>query len=129
MFFRIEEIPRAHVELFEKQDEQSASGRRLLCRLCGRYITSPASKIEMAGKNVHVFTNPAGYVFRIGCFSAAPGCMVTGEPTEEYTWFSSYAWSYALCAGCMEHLGWFYDSGKDSFFGLILERLREEEGN
>ncbi len=129
MLFRIEKIPTANTELLDKKEQKTTSGRKILCKLCGRYITSPDSKIEMSGKHIHVFANPAGYVFRIGCFSAAPGCLVTGEPTEEYTWFPSYAWSYALCAGCMEHLGWLYDSGSDSFFGLILDRLREEEGD
>ncbi len=129
MFFRIEKNSRTDAETLEKKEEKVVSGKRIICRLCGHYITTPNSKIEMSGRHVHVFTNPAGYVFRIGCFSAAPGCVVTGEPTEEYTWFPSYSWSYALCAGCMEHLGWYYDSGRDSFFGLILDRLREEEGD
>lgn len=129
MFYRIEKIPDVKVVPDEKHTEKTTSGRKLLCGMCGYYITSVDSKIEMSGKNIHVFANPAGYVFQIGCFSSAPGCFVTGVPTEEYTWFPSYAWSYALCANCMEHLGWFYDSGKDSFFGLIVDRLREEEGD
>jgi hypothetical protein len=129
MLYRIETVPDARTTTIEKPEEKSASGKRLLCKLCGRYITSPNERIAMSGKNTHVFTNPAGYVFQIGCFSTASGCIITGEPTEEYTWFPSHAWSYALCAGCLEHLGWFYESGTDSFFGLILNRLREEEGD
>ncbi|MCX7678670.1 MAG: cereblon family protein [Spirochaetes bacterium] len=126
MFYRIESIPVVHIEEKEKVTEETSSGKRLLCRTCGHYITSSHAQREMDGKLTHVFTNPAGYVFRIACFSTAPGCTVTGEPTLEYTWFSGYQWSYALCGNCLEHLGWFYDSGNDSFYGLILNKLREE---
>jgi hypothetical protein len=61
-------------------------------------------------------------MFRIGCFANAPGCEVIGEPTTEHTWFSGYAWSYAVCTGCLTHLGWYFTDGR-SFFGLILDRL------
>lgn len=126
MFYRIDGFPTTRTETEEKDEQKETSGRRILCRACGYYITSTNQKRSMGGKTTHVCKNPAGYVFTIICFSSAPGCLVTGEPTEEYTWFAGYLWSYALCANCLEHLGWFYDSGKDTFFGLIVNKLREE---
>jgi len=80
----------------------------------------------MSGSHVHVFTNPAGFTFRIGCFSSAPGCLNAGDPTGDFTWFTGYDWSFALCGGCMTHLGWFYESGRDGFHGLILAELVED---
>jgi len=57
--------------------------------------------------------------------SSANGCVNYGTPTLEHTWFQSYSWRYALCSNCHTHLGWFYQSGNDSFYGLILENLEE----
>ncbi len=60
-----------------------------------------------------------------GCFSDASGCLVYGIPTSEYTWFTGYRWNYAHCAACLSHLGWFYQSDSDGFFGLILDKLMD----
>ena len=35
---------------------------------------------------------------------------VWGEPTTEHTWFSGYAWRALVCASCLSHLGWRFDS-------------------
>lgn len=96
------------------------------CRQCGHVVTSAAARAEKAGHHRHVFGNPAGYVFEIGCFATAPGCAVQGPATLEFTWFAGYAWRFASCAACGTHLGWAYSSGADGFFGLILERLVAE---
>jgi hypothetical protein len=114
------------VEVLSREGEEPSRERRLLCKICGHYITSRDRVIEQAGSHVHVFTNPAGVTFRIGCFSSAPGCLNAGEPTEDYTWFPGFAWSFAVCAGCMNHLGWLYESGTSGFYGLILENLAED---
>jgi hypothetical protein len=57
---------------------------------------------------------------------AAPGCTTQGAASREHTWFAGYAWRIANCASCLGHLGWRYERGADGFFGLILERLAEE---
>ena len=113
-------------EILLRDGEETSREKRLLCGLCGYYITSRDRALEKSGIRVHVFTNPAGMTFRIGCFSSAPGCVTAGAPTEEYTWFPGYSWSFALCGSCMTHLGWFYESGSDGFYGLILANLAEE---
>jgi hypothetical protein len=99
------------------------SPRRYWCAACATRVTDEDAAIEAAGAHRHRFVNPAGAVFAIGCFASA-GCTVDGEPTDEFTWFPGYAWSYAACANCREHLGWCYESaGGLRFFGLILQRL------
>jgi len=103
-------------------DEQEK--RSLRCGSCGHEVTSLNERIAIQGKHEHRFVNPGGYVFRIGCFRRAPGCIASGEPTAHFTWFSGYLWSFAVCGSCLAHLGWAYESGSDdSFFGLILDRL------
>ncbi|MCP5104608.1 MAG: hypothetical protein GY950_14575 [bacterium] len=95
----------------------------IVCKNCSHIITSLDCKIEINGKHAHTFNNPAGVVYRIGCFSSAKGCFNFGEPTEEYTWFPGFAWCYANCLGCFAHLGWLFQSGEEQFYGLILTNL------
>ena len=111
-----------------KQDEtESKRKRTVICALCGTVITTPDKSIDINGGHSHVFKNPAGVVYRIGCFSEAKGCKIFGEPTMEYTWFPGFRWCYALCSGCFSHLGWHYQSNSNSFFGLILVNLAFNE--
>ena len=94
------------------------------CFLCDHEITSERARISVNGSAKHVFTNPDGIVFQLGCFAAATGCAQTGTPTEEHTWFAGYNWRFALCANCHTHLGWLYSNEDDStFYGLILDRI------
>ena len=108
-------------------DAEIDEGEFILCRNCRNVITSTANKIEMNGKHTHTFTNPKGFVYRVGCFGAAPGILNQGAPTMEFTWFGGFAWCYSLCIRCFAHLGWFYRSGEKSFYGLILDHLIEEK--
>ncbi|MEW6367145.1 MAG: cereblon family protein [Acidobacteriota bacterium] len=111
----------------EKREREGMGDEKhlFLCKMCGIPITSPSHVISVSGSHEHTFQNPAGFVFDIGCFSAAEGCVIHGMPTIEYTWFPSYAWVYAFCTGCVSHLGWFFQSASDGFFGLVLDRLIE----
>jgi hypothetical protein len=95
----------------------------LLCFACGHPITSESERIAAGGAHEHTFTNPGGWVYRIGCFRRAPGCAQAGEFTGEYSWFPGQAWRYALCAGCRAHLGWAFRGAQPEFYGLILDRL------
>lgn len=106
--------------------EDSRERRILVCRSCRRAVTDPAHRISVRGMHRHVFFNPHGIVFEIGCFSRADGCAMSGSPTMEFTWFDGYAWRIAVCSFCLTHLGWQYlGSSGDSFFGLILSHLEE----
>lgn len=99
--------------------------RRLCCAACQAPITAREEGISIAGRHVHRRVNPAGIAFVFGCFGAAPGAATLGVPTTEDAWFAGYAWSFALCRRCGEHLGWFFSGTEPSFFGLILDRLSD----
>lgn len=113
----------AHTAYDTRSSTEFDADDPILCRACSRGITSVAAAIAVSGSHHHRFINPAGLTYRIGCFSAAPGCMVYGRPTMEFTWFSGFAWSLAFCRNCYLHLGWHYQSPERSFFGLILDNL------
>jgi hypothetical protein len=85
-------------------------------------VTSQREAIEIAGSHVHTRLNPVSVLFRFGCFRAAPGARIAGEPSSEHVWFAGCLWQYAHCGACRAHLGWAF-SGADAFFGLVLERL------
>jgi hypothetical protein len=105
-------------------DDGLGGARRLLCRACGNPITTEADRTTVEGAHEHVKTNPAGLVFRIGCFRAAPGALGWGDAFAEHTWFAGYTWQISLCAGCGVHLGWAFGGAGGSFHGLVTERLR-----
>ena len=105
----------------------SGSGAWLLCAHCEHRITRDSERIEVDGSHLHTRLNPAAIPYHFGCFRTALGATSGGTPTTENTWFPRRAWQVAHCAGCGMHLGWFFTApGEESFFGLILERLREE---
>lgn len=112
----------------QKETDDHESGKPLLCRFCRKKITYRGAAIEVNGAHKHVFANPGGFVFEIGCFRIAPGCVNHGAPTLEFTWFSGFTWRFSLCSRCHSHLGWHYLS-KDSasFFGLIMSNLIEDK--
>ena len=112
----------------DPKEQDTDSGRYLLCRHCLKVISSPSERIEVQGSHKHTFANPQGIVYEIGCFKNAAGCGYTGVPTNEYTWFRGFSWRVALCGRCLTHLGWlFISSGQSSFTGLILNRLVESK--
>lgn len=120
---KLDGSPAGDVRTVEKEGDTAEETPSLVCKTCGTVITRQEYGIEVNGAHRHTFMNPAGVVFRIGCFSEAGGCYVMGAPTTEYTWFAGYAWRYIVCAGCLSHLGWHYRAGEGGFFGLILDQL------
>ncbi|MBF0175754.1 MAG: hypothetical protein HQL63_02725 [Magnetococcales bacterium] len=108
----------------------SFSGNWVLCSRCAHRITRFDMGSREQGRHEHVFFNPQGMLFLIRCYVAAPGCLVMGHPTREFSWFKACAWQYALCGGCHHHLGWHYMNGSDvAFFGLIVNRLTYPPSN
>ena len=98
-------------------------GDPLLCAACSRPITRERERIRINERHEHVFANPHGYIYQIGCFAAAPGCLTVGAAESFFSWFPGYAWQVALCGGCGALLGWAYSSADAQFYGLILEKL------
>jgi len=111
----------------EREDTGDDAKRVLVCATCLQVVTTTASRIEVGGAHAHTFANPLGFVFHIGCFAVAPGCVPVGEASTEFTWFAGFAWRAATCRGCREHLGWLFRSTHRRFHGLILDRLAEVE--
>lgn len=109
-----------------RMQDDAAKGSRILCAQCRHPVTRQGERMTVDGAHDHRRTNPAGYRFHFGCFRAAPGCSTQGAASLEHTWFAGYAWKIALCASCLVHLGWRFERGADGFYGLILERLAEE---
>lgn len=95
---------------------------RVVCSVCMAFICRTSDIMEVNGSEVHSCVNPAGIRFTLICFSDSE-CSVRGKPTEEFTWFPGFAWSYALCPECGSHLGWNYTGRESCFFGLIKDML------
>jgi hypothetical protein len=105
------------IELEDKTESHTQKSVR--CKNCEHEITSPDFAIQ---PHEHTFRNPSGYSFHVLCYSDAPGAADAGDPTSEASWFPKYAWSFAICKECLNHLGWWY-TGPDRFAGLIATRL------
>lgn len=101
-----------------------ATDDALYCADCGHLITRARWAISMDGHE-RVFTNPAGRVFRICCFSEAPGVTDVGEFTSEHTWFPGFEWNFAICTACGTHVGWQFmvQDRTHSFLGLMKTAL------
>jgi hypothetical protein len=95
----------------------------IVCAFCNHYITEPSDQIQVNQSFRHIFANPHGYIFEIGCFSNASGCKSTSISSHDFSWFVGYSWEIGVCRQCSNHLGWFFSSNTDSFYGLILEKL------
>ncbi|MFO7753727.1 MAG: cereblon family protein [Desulfobacteraceae bacterium] len=106
-----------------EQETYTEDEKHYLCRFCNGMITSAAERITVNESHTHIFSNPHGFVFEIGCFKGAKGCFYFGEPSIEFAWFAGYSWQIAGCRSCKNHLGWYFSSESDFFFGLILDRL------
>jgi hypothetical protein len=111
------------LNLAKKKEKDTNEENFLLCKICAHIVTSLSYRVSENGHHTHIFSNPQGIVFEIGCFSSAQGCKNISKPTLEYTWFPGYSWSISVCANCEAHLGWFYQSHDTSFYGLILDNL------
>jgi len=114
-------------ELFPEQTTGHGN-RKLVCKLCRSVITRRELGMEVNGKHEHVFFNPYGMVFELGCFASAKNVVPVGPKSEEFTWFPDFAWQVVGCAGCATQLGWRYTGKGGGFYGLIMHALVEEEG-
>ena len=109
----------------ESKDSKSFDKHNfLVCIKCKNPITQETNRIQVDEKHQHVFANPQGHVYQVGCFSRAQGCIIFGEKTSYFTWFPGYTWQIVLCSFCGSLLGWFFQSNKFHFFGLILDNIK-----
>ena len=57
----------------EKVPNSEEEKELLYCTYCSKLITSGDQRIQIGESHKHVFTNPAGITFSIGCFREASG--------------------------------------------------------
>jgi len=95
----------------------------IVCAYCNNYITRPSKQIIVNQSFSHIFANPHGNVFEIGCFSQALGCRSSSISSFEFSWFPGFSWQTCICSLCLNHLGWIFSSDSERFYGLILENL------
>jgi hypothetical protein len=104
----------------------SEENRWLVCRQCRQRLTRPGESISVNGSHSHIFANPSGVVFEIGCFRMVRGLHFIGPPSYEFPWFAGHSWQIVICSTCQTHLGWWFQGPEtNQFFGLILDRLQE----
>ena len=115
----IKELVRAREEEGEEEGEEEP----FRCNNCRHCITTKGERITVGETHEHTFVNPGGFIFHIGCFGEARGCLESGRETYDHTWFADYSWRLAVCENCLSHLGWVYHSENNIFYGLIVNRL------
>ena len=109
-------------ETVDKEETKKEDNKKLYCINCKTQITELDNVITINGSHTHTFSNPAGFVYTIGCFSSAVSCTVVGELTEEHTWFLGYKWKIVMCQSCQLQLGWLF-TNSDSFYAFIEKHL------
>lgn len=107
----------------KKVEAMSKEEGIIVCAFCNHHITEPSKQITVNNSFHHVFANPHGLIFEIGCFSDAKGCVASSISSCEFSWFFGFSWKIGDCNECSTHLGWIFSSESDRFYGLILEKL------
>jgi len=112
--------------IFENIDDNKFKQMNLLCVQCRRPVTKVSEKVEIFGRHDHAF-HLYGEIVRLGCFSKAHGCTGVQGVSNGYSWFRGYSWQIQVCNNCYSQLGWKYIKENDSFYGLMLSMLCEED--
>ena len=108
-------------------DETLSDKRAVVCVQCRAYVTDPGAKQKIEGMHIHTGVNPAGITYTLSCYHYAPGCITVGAPTPDHSWFAGFCWCIALCGGCKSHIGWQFSGNSGGFFGLIVDRIAEQQ--
>ncbi len=98
----------------------------IYCNTCSHPVARKSDVTSINGGHAHYCTNPYGIRFHVGCFADALGCDLSGSPTAADTWFPGFKWRLASCSECRMHLGWYFQREEQYFYGLILDRIRDE---
>lgn len=107
-------------------EDTSDRGDLVYCNTCSQPVARKSDATSINGSHAHYCTNPYGIRFHVGCFADALGCDLSGQPTSADTWFRGFKWRLASCSGCRMHLGWYFERGREYFYGLILDRIRNQ---
>jgi len=99
------------------------------CAQCSHVLARSQDATRVQGNHHHFCTNPHGIDFNVRCYKQALGCAISGEPTGADSWFAGYTWRYATCTGCNVHLGWLFETTGSHFYGLVRERIQQDDGD
>jgi len=124
--YLLQKLSSTEIAILEKEleeEQKKADEDKILCAFCQWPITARKYRTVIHGNHIHTFSNPAGIIYTIGCFSVATGCRNLSTPTFEHTWFTGFSWQYAMCKGCDNHLGWSFHGQSSTFWGLIVDRI------
>jgi hypothetical protein len=108
------------------KEDAGDPGNLVYCNACRHPVARKSDVTSVNGGHTHYFTNPYGIRFHVGCYSAALGCDLSGRPTSADTWFPGFTWRLATCAECRGHLGWYFERADAYFYGLIVDRIRQD---
>ncbi len=121
-----DEDPVSRILTAIQNDDHEETDGGILCKVCDHLITRPEELVTINDRFIHCFTNPAGVSYEIQCYKDAPGVLVSGKPTDFFSWFPGYRWQYSYCQQCKIHLGWLFSSDTDAFYGLNIAMLKGE---
>jgi len=108
------------------KEDSGAPGDLVYCIACRHPVARKSDVTSVNGGHRHYFTNPYGIRFHVGCYASALGCDLSGQPTSADTWFPGFKWRLATCADCRSHLGWYFERADAYFYGLIVDRIRQD---
>lgn len=112
----------AQIQKTAANQRRKSQPQRWCCAACRTHITDESYLIQINGSFQHYKMNPQGHAFQFRSFKHAEGCVRTGQPTTEHSWYTGYLWQFAYCARCQIQLGWYF-TGPEPFFGLIDQRI------
>lgn len=100
------------------------------CKRCENRLANYANVISMSKEGVQNYCNPNGFIHETLTVSEVldNSLQLVGSPSNEFSWFPSYAWQILLCKECHGHIGWFFTTttsnlSPSKFFGLSVKSL------
>ncbi|KAL8109966.1 uncharacterized protein LOC141672116 [Apium graveolens] len=99
------------------------------CKNCQEIVAKRSDMLEMSSDGpLGAYLNTRGYVHEIVTLLKVNGLSLVGHPSEEYSWFSGYAWTIACCTNCECQMGWCFTGTKKnlnlkSFWGIRSSQI------
>ncbi|KAL7070078.1 hypothetical protein ACQ4LE_010850 [Meloidogyne hapla] len=56
-------------------------------------------------------------------FANGADLKFSGKAYTEETWFEGMSWRPCVCSSCNTHIGWYFQSPKNDFVGLVIDSL------
>ncbi|XP_012226592.1 protein cereblon isoform X1 [Linepithema humile] len=105
-----------------------------VCVNCESFIGRQSHMFPMNREGPQgTYVNPGGVIHETITFYHVQGVMLSDTPpSTEYSWFPGYAWTIAICKGCLHHVGWKFtatesDLRPKAFWGLTRRSLKNRD--